>query len=184
MLWLRNKIRGDRAGSELVSMLFIVMFFVPLMVSAMDLSFWFMNRSQIASAARDGARTIAIVGGTGTIDKATQLESSYGLPKSTCSGVSPTKARTPIECNVFNSIQKSRGLVSVSVDKVFCTPERTASVGHRVTCTVTYTYKSVPGSGLSIFRTSEGKTPLAKNVITGTSSSEVNMANTPLVPRK
>lgn len=177
-----KKLRGDGAGSELVSMLFIIAFFLPVMISIMEFSLWGVNRSQVSSIARDGARAVAIVGGNGTESQSTQLEGAYGLPPSVCNNVPSKTASTPIECNLYNALNNTKGLIAVKIDKVHCTPIQTGSIGSRTTCTVEYTYYGIPGSPLSIFKNSEtGKRALEHNVMTGTSSAEVR--DVPLIPR-
>jgi Flp pilus assembly protein TadG len=132
---------------------------VALLITMIDTSIFFSNRSQIQSAARDAARTVGIMGGNGTAAQATPIEVRYGLDRSTaCARVtagSPAAAAlksssTPIECNLMAALSESRGLINTTFSSVTCSPTFTARVGANVKCEVQWSYGGIPGSALTL----------------------------------
>ena len=75
---LRNVVRwrcgSDKGDSELVSLLILLPLLLAMLISIIDSSMYFANRSQVQAAARDGARQVAIMGGAGN----TPIEKAYG----------------------------------------------------------------------------------------------------------
>lgn len=199
----RKKIRSDRGGSALISFIMLTPLFLGLVITAFDTSFYFSNRGQVDAVARDAARTIAIFGGNGDSERATTIEKTYGLNKTTACGsarandaplkdlwLSVNKTNyTPIECNALFALVSNGGLVSVSMDKtgegVNCGPAVASNVGSRTFCTISYTYDGMPGAPMSFIqmRQDDGTTGglLSKNIVTKSSESEV--MNPPLVTR-
>lgn len=194
----KRKAKSDRGGSELISFILLVPLFLGLIVTAVDVSFYFSNRGQVESIARDAARTVAIFGGSGDHQKATSIEKKYGTSRA--SACSPTRAdvmnapnkyifsdakkstMSAVECNVLAALANANGLVSVASKtpvKVNCGPNETKSVGSRTYCTIEYTYSSMPGAPMSFIqmRQDDGSASgmLSKNVVTKSSESEVKL---------
>lgn len=193
-----KKLKSDRGGSELMSFILLVPLFLGLIVTAVDVSFYFANRSQVQDIARDAARTVAIYGGTGDATKATTIEKSYGLSRaSACNASRADIAKAPnkyiftqakrsemsaVECNVLAGLANSMGLVNFATKepvKVKCGPNEAKTVGSRTYCTVEYQYGSMPGAPLSFIqiRQADGSSSglLSNNVITKSSESEVKL---------
>lgn len=193
-----KKLKSDRGGSELISFILLVPLFLGLIVSAVDVSFYFANRSQVQDIARDAARTVAIYGGNGDKSKATTIEKSYGTSRAAACNVSradlanaPNKyifkeakrgEMSAVECNVLAALANSIGLVNFATKepvKVDCGPNEAKTVGSRTYCTIEYEYRGMPGAPLSFIqiRQEDGSSSglLSKNVITKSSESEVKL---------
>lgn len=192
----KNKIESDDGASSIITFLIVVMLMLGFMITIIDVSVYFSNRSQITAAARDGARTIAIMGGNGTHDKATIIEKSYGISRAQACrgsdfkpGFAPAvkSTSTPVECNVLRNIQNNTGLISVSFDSsdtgVKCGPSIATAIGSRTYCEVTYKYNGLPGSPIGWLKTSDGYSLLGKSVVIASGESEVNLSNSPLQNR-
>lgn len=189
------KLKSDKGSSTIISTLMVTILLVSLIITAFDTSFYFTNRSAINTVARDGARTVAIMGGNGTASTATVIEKQYGADRDTaCSnakigrfGKAATDASTAIECNMIAALNDSNALVSVTVESVKCNPTATAKVGTRTECAISYSYKGLPGAPLNFIKTrnADGATSglLSSNLVKVSSSSEVALGSGDIVAR-
>lgn len=171
-----KRLKSNRADS-IVSAVFFFPLFIIILISGIDYSVYMSDRGQIQGVARDAARTVAIMGGNGTDTMQTPLEAKYGTSKSTaCKDViTPKQAKTPIECNVVNSLQNNQGLVSTEITNVTCTPSNTTAIGQRVSCEIQWNYGGIPGSALTIFRsasTAKGANQWDQNAYAQTSDNK------------
>jgi hypothetical protein len=189
----RRRQNLDSGDASIVSFVIIMPLFFAFLVTIIDVSIFFSNRTIISQLARNEAREVAIFGGAGTSSSQTPLEQSYasgGYDESCPSGISINK--TPVECqliaslgadtNTNNSVstlpeQKSTGLVAATINSVSCGPASTNAVGETTSCNVNWTYRGIPGSFLTFIKI-DGT---AEN-LTGTAQSEVNLTGTALVP--
>lgn len=180
-----KKIRRDKADS-VVSLVMLLPLFISLAITIFDASIYFADRSVVQNIAQTGARTVAIMGGDGDATKATPLENAYGQDRDTvCNSVASdgrsAKAKTDnsstTECNVMYGLQESSSLISVDINSVKCTPTKTDAIGTRTSCEVKWKYKGIPGSALSLLKLGN------ESVNAGSSESEVDMTEVPLVPR-
>lgn len=185
----RERLRSDSASGELISALFIIPLVVMLLFTMVDAAIYFNNRAQIQGIARDGARSVAIMGGDGTESTETTIEHKYGISRSAaCSGVtgmeSYTSSSSAIECNVMKTVNESSGLVNIHVKSVQCDPRITTSISQRTTCAIQWRYGSIPASGLSILKFKGGQGMAGDNLSIGTAESEVSLNDSSIVPRK
>lgn len=197
--FLSRRRKSDGGSAELISLIIIIPLVLGILFTMIDTSIYFSNRSTIQAVARDGARTVAIMGGNGTRNTQTAIEKEYGLPISVCSD--PVLAeesvvdaldgtQTAIECNMLKTLANTVGLTNIKVNSVECTPTSANAIGTRTSCSVSWNYGSIPGSGLTFIkkRNSDGSRNedsglVATNITVGTSESEVNLSEVPLVPR-
>lgn len=201
-MFKKIKKRTDRGDSNLISILFLLPLILMILMTMIDTAVYFSDRAVIQNTARDGARTVAIMGGNGTATTGTPIEKKYGLSRSiACNGngtkdypgvpsdsiAYPAKNSnsTAIECNIMQGINASQGLISVTVNSVKCTPNIVTTLGGRVSCEVIWSYNSIPGSGLSALRDPKtGDATFKSNVTAGSSESEVRYDGPEnLVPR-
>lgn len=198
-----KKMRNDRGSASLISFILLVPLFLGLVITAVDLTFYFTNRNQVQAIARDAARTIAIYGGNGSTTQTTSIQNKYGVTKTTaCSAArlsgdlkdAPNKYLfsdtnktnyTGTECNVLAALANSTGLVSFSLDSkdtgvakaITCGPIEASSIGSRTYCNIVYAYKGMPGAPLSFvqIRHDNGSTSglLSVNKVNESSESEV-----------
>lgn len=197
---LLKKLSKDNGGSELVSMLLISVLMISMLTTLIDVGVYMNNRALINSAARDGARTIAIMGGAGSRDSATPIENAYGLTLAETCGKVQKKGLaedvnvsdfTPVECNILNSLNNSTGLVNVSVKDVNCTPKTTTAIGQRTSCEVKWRYNSLPGAPMGFIHLKSNDPAfkdqkagmLSNNVTTGSSESEVDLTGVQMESR-
>lgn len=179
---LKQHLTNDKADS-IVSLIFVIPIIVALLITIIDVSTFYNNKAQIDAIARDGARTVAIVGGTGTTIQGTPLENRYGLGTDTCSDASKAGAKgisadsTPVECNIALALHNNTRLTSVEINEVKCTPIKTESVGANTTCTILWGWNSIPGSALSIIQLGKDRKSI------GTAEAEVNLTGISLRDR-
>ena len=172
-----NSDRGDSLVSAIIVFPLVIMF----IITGVDYSIYMANRGQIQGIARDAARTVAIMGGDGNATKTTPIEKAYGQTRSNaCSGLTTadkaySSNSSAIECNVIQTLKQSSGLVNVTITGVTCSPEVATFIGERVSCSVTWKYNGIPGSGLGFINSNND------NVTSGTSESEVKFTTNDLV---
>lgn len=188
----KKRFRNER-GDALVSTIIIFPLMIIMLVTAIDFSIYMANRGQVQGVARDGARTVAIMGGNGNATQATPIEEKYGSSrKNACEEIKSeafkSSTTTAIECNIIKGLESHKGLVNVEIVGVKCNPPKAESIGDRVTCEVSWKYGGIPGSGLTLMRNgaSFNEEPALKgiNTTTGSSESEVNLSDISLVDRK
>lgn len=178
------RLRSDH-GDSMVSAIIVLPLLVAMLLTIIDSSIYLANRGQVQAIARDGARTVAIMGGNGNASMGTALEAKYGQSRAAaCSGLTGGRASaalrdtsTPIECNIIRALNSATGLVNTNIDAVTCTPQVTTFIGQRVACEVKWTYNGIPGSAISFLQL--GK----QNTTAGSAESEVMLATGDLVAR-
>lgn len=176
-----KQFRSDR-GDSLVSAVIVLPLIIFLIFTAIDFSLYMGNRGMIQGIARDGARTVAIMGGDGTNNKGTTIEKAYGASRaSACNDLDAASGykstNSAIECDLIKNLKNSKGLVNIQVNSVTCSPQYTTYIGQRVSCEIDWEYKGIGVSGLTFIDSTDSvKT-------TGTSESEVALTSSDLVAR-
>lgn len=182
-----KRLWSDRGDSELVSLIIVLPLVLAILFTIIDTSIYFSNRAVVQTAVRDGARTVAIMGGNGTNTKATPIEKKYGASiSSACAGLATNQAvatayvpgvSTVIECAALQTYAKDPSLINVKITSLKCTPTVSRGIGAKTTCTVEWEYGSIPGSVLGFIQLSK------ENTTVGMSESEVDFTGgNPLVP--
>lgn len=141
--------RNDRADSTIVTFVIVFPLFFSFLITMIDTSVYFANRSIVQQTARDGARTIAIFGGSGDATTQSPLEQAYGTPIAcTAAELAKTTNRTAAECSVYRRLNQGAGLTSVVFPDgaVNCGPYRADTVGQTTYCQITWNYNGVPGA--------------------------------------
>lgn len=204
---LFKRLRRDKGDSTLVSTVIVIPLIVAILITIIDTSMFFSNRSFLINATRDAVRTVAIFGGNGTPTAETPLESAYGSNTNPCAGdlrsnpmidttYDPATSSTAVECQLMSNLASSAGLVNVKIKDVKCGPSKSSFIGQQAFCTVAWTYDGVPGSGLTLLRAA-GNAKLAApgdglgadkgldgvQITKVTTNSEVNMSGINCVSR-
>ena len=155
---MKKRVGSDRADS-LVSAVFILPMLFFMLVTTVDFGIYLSNRGQIQAIARDGARTVAIMGGDGSASSSTSLEYAYGQNRSdVCKEVTDQYTGTnisnksTIECNVIQSLSNNANLVNVEITNVNCGPNRATAIGQKTFCEVSWKNNGIPGSAMSFTR--------------------------------
>jgi len=188
---LQDRIGSDRADS-LVSAVFILPMLFFMLVTTIDFGIYMSNRGQIQAVARDGARTVAIMGGDGTSTRSTNLEFAYGQSKEeACSGINTEfykgniSSLSTTECNVVSALTSQSGLVNVTIANVNCGPSVAGSIGERTYCEVNWDNGGIPGSAMSFAKGSgDGKGLGGQHTTTGSAESEVQLTNSDTTNRR
>lgn len=142
----------DSGAANTVSFIVIIFFIMMMLISFIDVGLYFNVKNEMQAAAENGARNVAIYGGTG------------GNLRASKSGVVP--AVDVVKKSINSKFQGTSKLVKVQ--DVTCTPIK-AIAGNEVSCTVKYVYTGLAGD-FGIFN-------LAGNNVTikGSSVSEVTV---------
>lgn len=196
-----RRFHSDRGDSELVTIIFGIILIWGVLMTTVDAGLYFNNRTIVQGAARDAARSVAIMGGQGTASTGTSIEAAYGASRATaCDGLENnetvelayTEDSTPIECSLMKQLSENTSLVNVMVLTVNCGPTQAEVITERTYCNVMWAMKPTPGSPLGFVRsTSDGEAPSMAsqngfnmvNTTVGTSESEVNLSGVDQVAR-
>lgn len=179
-----KRFSSDQADS-LVSAIFILPVIFFMLITTVDMGIYMANRGQIQAVARDGARTIAIMGGNGTNSSQTTLMNAYGQNRSeTCENVTQNPAykasMTVTECNVLISLDNSTGLTNVTINNVSCNPPVATAVGQKVSCEIKWQYGGIPGSAMTFVRNGgsydKDEALRGEQTTTGSAESEVQLS--------
>jgi len=163
---VHKNVNSDKGDANVITSMLIIPFVFFLIVSAIDIGMFFNNKMLIANAARDGARTTGIIGGTGDKENMTALEKSYAgsMTKdevTNCRTLKESSEEDPdensfiftasnsMECLVAKEIGASNSF-RLDINNVTCGPKTTSHIGERAYCEVDYTYNGLPASFFSI----------------------------------
>lgn len=131
---LFKRVKEDKGASNTVSFIVIMMFVMILLVSFIDVGIYFNAKNELRSAAENGARNVALYGGTD------------GSLRDVRTGVSDA------ETIVWNSIDTnytpaaaSSPVVEVRTSGITCGPNK-ARAGNEVWCEISYKYNGLAGN--------------------------------------
>lgn len=154
---LKEKINEDRAESNTIAVLFIMVLLIMTALTVIDTGLYFMNRNIVANAATNGARLSAIYGGTGG-SNGTPISRAYGetVPQSCKNNANAVNCAVEAELENSNLVNvqlgSSRDNAVAPSDAIKCGPRNTAKIGERTFCEITWTYAGIPGSALSFIQ--------------------------------
>ena len=130
---LLNKIKEDRGASNTVSFIIIILFVMILLVSFIDVGVYFNAKNELRSAAENGARNVALYGGTG------------GDLRDVRSDVSA--AEDIVWASIHTTYQPSESSSPVvAVKDVSCGPDEAKKAGDEVWCKIKYQYNGLAGN--------------------------------------
>lgn len=152
---LFKRMKEDKGASNTVSFIVIMLFVMTLLLSFIDVGVYFNVKNEMRAAAENGARNVALYGGTdGTLRAARgNANAAEDVVWASMHGKYTEAGATPVVENIG----------------VECGPA-TTNAGDEVWCDVTYTYNGLAGN-FGFFRLGGGNTMTVR----GTSVSEVNL---------
>lgn len=189
---LKKRVGSDRADS-LVSAVFVLPMLFFMLVTTVDFGIYLSNRGQIQAIARDGARTVAIMGGDGDATSSTSLEYAYGQKRSDVCKKATAQyigknidSKSTIECNVIQSLSNNANLVNVEITNVNCGPDIARAIGEKTFCEVSWNNNGIPGSAMSFARGQDraGAGLGGEQVTRGSGESEVQLGSGDMTSRR
>jgi len=126
----RRDVNTEENGSDVVVTLFMIPFVIGLVFSLIDVSSYFQTRSEVQNAARDGARQVALYGG-----------SSKGITLNT--------SGKDVSTTVMARIYANGGCIPsgcTTAPRVTCGPNKATSLNADAYCTINYNYRSFGGA--------------------------------------
>lgn len=168
---LGSAIRSERAENT-ITMIIMFPLLWAIIMTIIDFGCYFNNRSLLIQDLRDGARTVAILGGTD--NKLTKAYGVYSAPDhvtmENCDnylygtdGATKSSGEDIIMAGykndqvtraVANKICANHGYVQYGVYNLACGPKTTGGVGQEVWCQASYVYNGMPGSAMSLLGSS------------------------------
>jgi hypothetical protein len=121
-------------------------------MTIIDFGVYVNNTTTLRSDLRDGARTVAIFGGTNTVVSDAYLKECTSTSSQGGSSRGYTTSDNGIACLVSNKINANTSYVNnMVISNIQCGPVSGVSVGQSTWCSAHYLYTGMPGSALSLF---------------------------------
>jgi Flp pilus assembly protein TadG len=123
-------------------------FLWAIIMTVIDMGVFFNDRTLLTADLRDGARTVAIFGGTSSSDSQNLIE-AYGAQ---CSGGYATSSDT-VSCLVSKKIAANKGYSAITISDITCGVDgdaKNVKIGTATWCQAKYQYSGFPGSALGL----------------------------------
>lgn len=144
--YTRNKLKSETGASSTIEMLFIMLFLFWILLTIVDLGFYFNTRYTVSNAAQNGARTAAVFGGVNT-----SISNKYGVQDWNTNLCPHTEIPIDnvVECMVYKELSETVNTVNSKVISIDCGPEKTSGIGDRTYCEIEFKYNGIAGSAMS-----------------------------------
>lgn len=157
-----NKLQDDKGAANTVSFMVIIFFVMLMLISFLDVGIYFNVKNEMQAAAENGARNVALYGGTGTSLRGAGNRGGSRGGVASAEDVVMDSIRSK-----FKPGGPTTGMVDASKTNVECNPP-TSTAGDPVECVVTYTYLGL-AKDFGMFKLRDGGVTKVK----GTAVSEV-----------
>lgn len=168
----KRRSKEDKAAAQTVTFMVIMLFVMAMLISFIDVGLYFNVKNEMQSAADNGARNVALYGGTNTQLRAFRSQNRH-------LGAQLKTAEEVVQDSINDRFQGSDAHMA-RVNSIECGPPSVSAAGNEVFCRVNYTYIGIAGR-FGMFRLGQGKAGTSKNdgtisggvTVVGTSVSEV-----------
>lgn len=165
---LMSKIRSEK-GENTITMLIAFPFIWAIIMTILDFGIYMQDRTMLISDLREGARTVAIFGGSSTDPNSATgnaLIKAYGI---NCSDQTHSGQHDYVACLIQNRIAANNAYASIVISDIQCGPYKVntsstagqkasitfmnnadVKIGQAVGCMATYDYAGFPGSALGL----------------------------------
>lgn len=166
---LLGKLRSDKAENTITMMIAFPLLWAVIM-TILDFGVFMQDRTMLVSDLREGARTVAIFGGT---NRSNALINAYGTTCELESGIEHDKGDAGTDmvgCLVANQIKNNKGYAQITISDIQCGVANPAhldykdgeitgfneegktsvKIGQAVSCAAHYQYQGFPGSALGL----------------------------------
>lgn len=167
---LLGKLRSDKAENTITMMIAFPLLWAVIM-TILDFGVFMQDRTMLVSDLREGARTVAIFGGTDKSKNA--LINAYGTTCGLESGAVLGKGNATTDmvgCLVANQIKNNKGYAQITISSIQCgianptdlnykdgeitgfneDSKASVKIGQAVSCAAHYKYQGFPGSALGL----------------------------------
>lgn len=134
---LFKRVKEDRGAANTVSFIVIILFVMTMLVSFIDVGIYFNTKNEMQSAAENGARNVALYGGT---EGALRAERSASGRVNTPQEVVVQSIKT----NYAPENAETKVIEFNGVEDVDCGPGKSPA-GNQVYCEVSYKYNGLAG---------------------------------------
>lgn len=167
---LCRKVCGEKA-SETIALIIILPLLWGLIMTIIDFGIFMQDRTMLVSDMREGARTVAIFGGSNKVSN--DLIRAYGTtcgmtPSTTGGGYRGDATNNSaygndlVACLLKNQIMMNKGYSQIVISNIKCgvsnpgnptnpTLDSKVKIGQAVSCSAHYRYMGLPGSALGLF---------------------------------
>lgn len=138
---MKNRIKSDSALSHTFEMMLGMVLLATVISLIIEGAMFFNNRRTVMSAAQNGARIAAVVGGADS----NALIKKYGTPKEEASPKLAKALKTDnyVSRLVLRDLEKDKSGMSLRLQSIECGPEKTSKLGERTYCTIEWDYDHV-----------------------------------------
>lgn len=179
---------SDSADASIITSLMLLPVVFFLLISVIDVGFYFMNEATVTKAAREGAETAATLGGVGSAGFYAVAEHNYPARKSQSDLARGTNefgftVRNTIEYLVAEQLVQTNSTYELHLDDVTCyvyRPEigsrhnhRVQSLGHRPICEVSWRYDGLPLSGWGMVQSRDDSGEIETTLTAGVATADL-----------
>lgn len=157
-----QRVKEDSGAANSVSFIIIIFVVMLIMVSFIDIGIYFNVKNEMQSAAENGARNVALYGGSQTTTLRRVKGTAYRDVKD---------AEEVVLESINYKFKEGGGSKTVEVKTVSCGPSGGAAAGDKVWCNVDYIYRGLIGNRGLFFQKDQVVT------VQGSSVSEVFSQN-------
>lgn len=143
---MKNRIKSDDAFSTTFELMLAMVLLVTGICLIIEGAMYFNNRRTVMSAAQNGARIAAVIGGA----EDNPLVRKYGVEKEKPSAKleKALKTNNYVSRLVLRDLEKDKSGMSLQVQSIECGPAKTTKLGERTYCTIVWDFDHV----IRIFR--------------------------------
>ena len=166
--WAASETHSDDADSTVISMVFVFPILLMMIITMVEVPILFSNRNLMQNDLRQGARTAAILGGTGITGVSSANKLAYTYSDNTAcnelgdidnSWIDPSgvghKTLTdgkndPVACETASAIGNNKSYIAFHIYEIKCGPVKTNKIGEPTWCQASYYFDGIPGGSMSL----------------------------------
>lgn len=164
--WVSVQAESDEADSTVISTVFVIPILLMMIITMIEVPILFSNRNLLQNDLRQGARTVAILGGASDGEGGSALASTYGASDA-CRVASSwinsretvgedgtsypvVKTKNIATCATAQGIGDNSGYIAFHVYNIECGPNKAKKIGEATYCQASYYYDGIPGGSMSL----------------------------------
>lgn len=162
--WVSEQSRSDDGETTVVATVFVLPIILMMIVTMIEVPLLMSNRNLLENDLRQGARTVAMLGGTeselgktyGASDACERPDIAPWVTKTTLvagkynmSTVYKTDANM-VTCMLAYNIGNNTSYIAFHIYHIVCGPRQAGKIGKTVWCQADYYYDGIPGGSMSL----------------------------------
>lgn len=161
--WVSEQSRSDDGETTVVATVFVLPIILMMIVTMIEVPLLMSNRNLLENDLRQGARTVALLGGTeselgktyGASDACERPDIAPWVTQTTLvsdqyvSTVYPSEANM-VTCMLAYNIGTNTSYIAFHIYHIVCGPKQAGKIGKTVWCQADYYFDGIPGGSMSL----------------------------------